>query len=162
MIRELGRLPKGANRLRMPPLTAKIGSFTFRSALASVLTHASKKCTKKRCNASICKIGALWQVVLVAGASALSLDRRLALRAAAVAAVHPEAASAVLACVDGQARGAADSSRPRTTAQSAEAVKRKRTKPSLGSSLRRETARHHQSRATVRKAARTTESRLRP
>ena len=40
--------------------------------------------------------------MLVAGASALSLDRRVALRAAAVAVVCPEPASAVLACVDGQ------------------------------------------------------------
>ena len=80
---------------------------------------------KKRCSASICKIGALWQVVLVAGASALSLDRRLALRAAAVAAVRPEAASAVLACVDGQGPwcgGLEPATNDR--AQSAEAVKK--------------------------------------
>ena len=50
-----------------------------------------------------CKIRALTHVLLVAaGASALSLDRRLALRAAAVAVVCPEPACAVLACVDGQ------------------------------------------------------------
>ena len=40
--------------------------------------------------------------MLVAGASALSLDRRVALRVAAVAVVCPEPACAVLACVDGQ------------------------------------------------------------
>ena len=79
---------------------------------------------KKRCSASICKIGALWQVVLVAGASALSLDRRLALRAAVGAAVCPEPARAVLACVDGQGPwcgGLEPATNDR--AQSAEAVK---------------------------------------
>ena len=92
----------------------------------SVLHAASSlQSAQERCSASICKIGALWQVVLVAGASALSLDRRLALRAAAVAAVRPEAASAVLACVDGQGPwcgGLEPATNDR--AQSAEAVKK--------------------------------------
>ena len=72
----------------------------------------------------ICKIGAL-RVALVAGASALSLDRRVALRAAAVAAVRPEPAKAVLACVDGQGPwcgGLEPATNDR--AQSAEAVKK--------------------------------------
>ena len=62
--------------------------------------------------------------MLVAGASALSLDRRLALRAAAVAALRPASASAVLACVDGQGPwcgGLEPATNDR--AQSAEAVK---------------------------------------
>ena len=63
--------------------------------------------------------------MLVAGASALSLDRRLALRAAAVAALRPASASAVLACVDGQGPwcgGLEPATNDR--AQSAEAVKK--------------------------------------
>ena len=71
-----------------------------------------------------CKIGALW-LVLVAGASALSLDRRVVLRAAAVAAVCPEPAKAVLACVDGQGPwcgGLEPATNDRV--QSAEAVKK--------------------------------------
>ena len=72
-----------------------------------------------------CKIRALTHVLLVAaGASALRLDRRLALRAAAVAVVCPEPARAVLACVDGQGPwcgGLEPATNDR--AQSAEAVK---------------------------------------
>ena len=51
-----------------------------------------------------CKIRALTHVLLVAaGASALSLDRRVALRAAAAVIACPSRpAKAVLACVDGQ------------------------------------------------------------
>ena len=62
--------------------------------------------------------------MLAAGATALSLDRRLALRAAAVAAVAPRPAFAVLACVDGQGPwcgGLEPATNDR--AQSAEAVK---------------------------------------
>ena len=72
-----------------------------------------------------CKIGALWHTLLVASATALSLDRRVALRAAAVAVVCPEPASAVLACVDGQGPwcgGLEPATNDR--AQSAEAVKK--------------------------------------
>ena len=61
---------------------------------------------------------------MVAGASALSLDRRLALRAAAGAGVCPEPARAGLACVDGQGPwcgGLEPATNDR--AQSAEAVK---------------------------------------
>ena len=72
-----------------------------------------------------CKIRALTHVLLVAaGATALGLDRRLALRAAAVAVVCPEPARAVLACVDGQGPwcgGLEPATNDR--AQSAEAVK---------------------------------------
>ena len=74
-----------------------------------------------------CKIRALTHVLLVAaGASALSLDRRVALRAAAVAAVacRSRPAKAVLACVDGQGPwcgGLEPATNDR--AQSAEAVK---------------------------------------
>ena len=58
-------------------------------------------CQQRRSEPS-CKIRALTHVLLVAaGATALSLDRRVALRAA-VAIVCPEPACAVLACVDGQ------------------------------------------------------------
>ena len=63
--------------------------------------------------------------MLVAGASALSLDRRVALRFAAVAVVCPEPACAVLACVDGQGPwcgGLEPATNDR--AQSAEAVKK--------------------------------------
>ena len=62
--------------------------------------------------------------MLAAGASALSLNRRLALKAAAVTAVCPEPACAVLACVDGQGPwcgGLEPATNDR--AQSAEAVK---------------------------------------
>ena len=59
-------------------------------------------CQQRRSEPS-CKIRALTHVSLVAaGAAALSLDRRVALRFAAVAVVCPEPACAVLACVDGQ------------------------------------------------------------
>ena len=73
-----------------------------------------------------CKIGALWHVVLAVGATALSLDRRVALRAAAVAVACPSRpAKAVLACVDGQGPwcgGLEPATNDR--AQSAEAVKK--------------------------------------
>ena len=74
-----------------------------------------------------CKILALTHVLLVAaGASALSLDRRVALRAAAVAVACPSRpAKAVLACVDGQGPwcgGLEPATNDR--AQSAEAVKK--------------------------------------
>ena len=81
--------------------------------------------TKSAAALQSCKIGALLHVALVAGASALSFDRRLALRAAAVAVVCPEPASAVLACVDGQGPwcgGLEPATNDR--AQSAEAVKK--------------------------------------
>ena len=73
-----------------------------------------------------CKIRALTHVLLVAaGATALSLDRRVALRAAAVAVACPSRpAKAVLACVDGQGPwcgGLEPATNER--AQSAEAVK---------------------------------------
>ena len=59
--------------------------------------------------ASVAQICALWHTLLVAaGATALSLDRRVALRAAASQLRVSRPAKAVLACVDGQARGAAD------------------------------------------------------
>ena len=64
-------------------------------------------------------------MLVAAGASALRLDRRLALRAAAVAVVCPEPARAVLACVDGQGPwcgGLEPATNDR--AQSAEAVKK--------------------------------------
>ena len=81
-------------------------------------------CQQRRSEPS-CKIRALTHVLLVAaGATALSLDRRLVLRAAAVAAVCPEPAKAVLACVDGQGPwcgGLEPATNDR--AQSAEAVK---------------------------------------
>ena len=74
-----------------------------------------------------CKIRALTHVLLVAaGATALSLDRRVALRAAAVAVACPSRpAKAVLACVDGQGPwcgGLEPATNDR--AQSAEAVKK--------------------------------------
>ena len=82
-------------------------------------------CQHRRSEPS-CKIRALTHVLLVAaGATALSLDRRVALRAAAVAVVRPEPASAVLACVDGQGPwcgGLEPATNDR--AQSAEAVKK--------------------------------------
>jgi hypothetical protein len=62
--------------------------------------------------------------VLVAGASALSLDRRVALQAAVVVACPTRPAKAVLACVDGQGPwcgGLEPATNDR--AQSAEAVK---------------------------------------
>ena len=62
--------------------------------------------------------------MLAVGATALSLDRRVALRAAAVAVVCPEPACAVLACVDGKGvwcGGLEPATNDR--AQSAEAVK---------------------------------------
>ena len=73
-----------------------------------------------------CKIRALTHVLLVAaGATALSLDRRVALRVAAVAVACPSRpAKAVLACVDGQGPwcgGLEPATNDR--AQSAEAVK---------------------------------------
>ena len=73
-----------------------------------------------------CKIRSLTHVLLVAaGATALSLDRRVALRAAAVAVACPSRpAKAVLACVDGQGPwcgGLEPATNDR--AQSAEAVK---------------------------------------
>ena len=73
------------------------------------------------------KIRALTHVLLVAaGATALSLDRRVALRAAAVAVACPSRpAKAVLACVDGQGPwcgGLEPATNDR--AQSAEAVKK--------------------------------------
>ena len=82
-------------------------------------------CQQRRSEPS-CKIRALTHVLLVAaGASALSLDRRVALRAAAVAVVCPQPACAVLACVDGQGPwcgGLEPATNDR--AQSAEAVKK--------------------------------------
>ena len=75
-----------------------------------------------------CKIRALTHVLLVAaGATALSLDRRVALRAAAAVAVAcpSRPAKAVLACVDGQGPwcgGLEPATNDR--AQSAEAVKK--------------------------------------
>ena len=82
-------------------------------------------CQQRRSEPS-CKIRALTHVLLVAaGASALRLDRRLALRAAAVAVVCPEPARAVLACVDGNGPwcgGLEPATNDR--AQSAEAVKK--------------------------------------
>ena len=82
-------------------------------------------CQHRRSEPS-CKIRALTHVLLVAaGATALSLDRRVALRAAAVAIVCPEPACAVLACVDGQGPwcgGLEPATNDR--AQSAEAVKK--------------------------------------
>ena len=74
-----------------------------------------------------CKIRALTHVLLVAaGATALSLDRRVALRVAAVAVACPSRpAKAVLACVDGQGPwcgGLEPATNDR--AQSAEAVKK--------------------------------------
>ena len=72
-----------------------------------------------------CKIRALTHVLLVAGATALSLDRRVALRVAAVAVACPSRpAKAVLACVDGNGPwcgGLEPATNDR--AQSAEAVK---------------------------------------
>ena len=73
-----------------------------------------------------CKIRALTHVLLVAaGATALSLDRRVALRVAAVAVACPSRpAKAVLACIDGQGPwcgGLEPATNDR--AQSAEAVK---------------------------------------
>ena len=60
-------------------------------------------CQQRRSEPS-CKIRALTHVLLVAaGATALSLDRRVALRGAAIAVACPSRpAKAVLACVDGQ------------------------------------------------------------
>ena len=81
-------------------------------------------CQHRRSEPS-CKIRALTHVLLVAAASALSLDRRLALRAAAVAVACPSRpAKAVLACVDGQGPwcGGLEPAR-NDRAQSAEAVK---------------------------------------
>jgi hypothetical protein len=89
--------------------------------------HAAvdNNCQQRRSEPS-CKIRALTHVLLVAaGASALRLDRRLALRAAAVAVVCPEPARAVLACVDGNGPwcgGLEPATNDR--AQSAEAVKK--------------------------------------
>ena len=82
-------------------------------------------CQQRRSEPS-CKIRALTHVLLVAaGATALSLDRRVALRAAAVAVACPSRpAKAVLACVDGQGPwcgGLEPATNDR--AQSAEAVK---------------------------------------
>ena len=121
-------------RLRRQQLTAEMHHCCFREAASSpeglfpsVLHAASSECRpgKKALYAlQSCKIGALW-LVLVAGASALSLDRRLVLRAAAVAAVCPEPAKAVLACVDGQGPwcgGLEPATNDR--AQSAESVKK--------------------------------------
>ena len=82
-------------------------------------------CQQRRSEPS-CKIRALTHVLLVAaGATALSLDRRVALRAAAVAVACPSRpAKAVLACVDGQGPwcGGLEPAR-NDRAQSAEAVK---------------------------------------
>ena len=83
-------------------------------------------CQQRRSEPS-CKIRALTHVLLVAaGATALSLDRRVALRAAAVAVACPSRpAKAVLACVDGQGPwcgGLEPATNDR--AQSAEAVKK--------------------------------------
>ena len=74
-----------------------------------------------------CKIRALTHVLLVAvGATALNLDRRVALRVAAVAVACPSRpAKAVLACVDGQGPwcgGLEPATNDRV--QSAEAVKK--------------------------------------
>ena len=82
-------------------------------------------CQQRRSEPS-CKIRALTHVLLVAaGATALSLDRRVALRVAAVAVACPSRpAKAVLACVDGQGPwcgGLEPATNDR--AQSAEAVK---------------------------------------
>ena len=102
-------------------------------ARCSLLLHflprsAARKTCLHQCAAlqdPSCKIRALTHVLLVAaGATALSLDRRVALRAAAVAIVCPEPACAVLACVDGQGPwcgGLEPATNDR--AQSAEAVK---------------------------------------
>ena len=82
-------------------------------------------CQQRRSEPS-CKIRALTHVLLVAGATALSLDRRVALRAAAVAVACPSRpAKAVLACVDGQGPWCGGLE-PATIdrAQSAEAVKK--------------------------------------
>ena len=83
-------------------------------------------CQHRRSEPS-CKIRALTHVLLVAaGATALSLDRRVALRVAAVAVACPSRpAKAVLACVDGQGPwcgGLEPATNDR--AQSAEAVKK--------------------------------------
>ena len=93
--------------------------------IASVSYNTLAKSASAKTALQSCKIGALWHAVLAAGATALSLDRRVALQAAALAAVRPEAASAVLACVDGQGPwcgGLEPATNDR--AQSAEAVKK--------------------------------------
>ena len=84
-------------------------------------------CQQRRSEPS-CKIRALTHVLLVAaGATALSLDRRVALRAAAAVAVAcpSRPAKPVLACVDGQGPwcgGLEPATNDR--AESAEAVKK--------------------------------------
>ncbi len=82
-------------------------------------------CQQRRSEPS-CKIRALTHVLLVAvSATALSLDRRVALRAAVAVACPSRPAKAVLACVDGQGPwcgGLEPATNDR--AQSAEAVKK--------------------------------------
>ena len=93
----------GSNYSLWCTAAASEGKFAC-NALPSVLHAASSECRHQKSAVPLHisrKIGALW-LVLVTGASALSLDRRVALRAAAVAVVCPEPAKAVLACVDGQ------------------------------------------------------------
>ena len=104
-------------------------------ARCSLLLHflprsAARKTCLHQCAAlqdPSCKIRALTHVLLVAaGATALSLDRRVALRAAAAVIACPSRpAKAVLACVDGQGPwcgGLEPATNDR--AQSAEAVKK--------------------------------------
>ena len=139
MIRQLVR---HAAAMRTLPMQL-FNRFLFRAEIASVLHAASslqleelhilpRSAARETClhqcaalQDPSCKIRALTHVLLVAGATALSLDRRLVLRAAAVAAVCPEPAKAVLACVDGQGPwcgGLEPATNDR--AQSAEAVKK--------------------------------------
>ena len=139
MIRQLVR---HAAAMRTLPMQL-FNRFLFRAEIASVLhaasslqlaiaLFASQRCQKTclhQCAAlqdPSCKIRSLTHVLLVAaGATALSLDRRVALRAAAVAVACPSRpAKAVLACVDGQGPWCGGLE-PATSdrAQSAEAVK---------------------------------------
>ena len=112
-------------------LHAASSNFSSAKELAkpATLRSAARKTRLQQCAAlqdPSCKIRALTHVLLVAaGATALSLDRRVALRAAAVAVACPSRpAKAVLACVDGQGPwcgGLEPATNDR--AQSAEAVK---------------------------------------
>ena len=113
-------------------LHAASSNFSSAKELAkpATLRSAARKTRLQQCAAlqdPSCKIRALTHVLLVAaGATALSLDRRVALRAAAVAVACPSRpAKAVLACVDGQGPwcgGLEPATNDR--AQSAEAVKK--------------------------------------